>query len=84
MRRWITWSAGRRFRVVLTGGQGYGEEITEAACMYAYLTEHGVDPQRLILEEHAGNTSENFFVFLGKAEQVGIDPAPGHCGGGKQ
>lgn len=30
--------------VVLTGGQGYGEEITEAACMYAYLTEHGVDP----------------------------------------
>ena len=36
--------------VILTGGQGYGEEITEAACMYAYLTEHGADPQRLILE----------------------------------
>lgn len=61
--------------VVLTGGQGYGEEITEAACMYAYLTEHGVDPQRLILEEHAGNTSENFSFSWEKLEQVGIDPA---------
>lgn len=61
--------------MVLTGGQGYGEEITEAACMYAYLTEHGVDPQRLILEEHAGNTSENFSFSWEKLEQVGIDPA---------
>lgn len=61
--------------VVLTGGQGYGEEITEAACMYAYLTDHGVDPQRLILEEHAGNTSENFSLSWEKLEQVGIDPA---------
>ena len=61
--------------VILTGGQGYGEEITEAACMYAYLTEHGVDPQRLILEEHAGNTSENFFLSWEKLEQVGVDPA---------
>ena len=28
---------------VLTGGTGYGEEISEAQCMYDYLTEHGVD-----------------------------------------
>ena len=31
---------------VLTGGTGYGEEISEAACMYDYLTAHGVDPAR--------------------------------------
>ena len=43
--------------------------------MYAYLTEHGADPQRLILEEHAGNTSENFFLSWEKLEQVGVDPA---------
>lgn len=60
---------------VLTGGQGYGEEITEAACMYAYLTARGVDPQRLILEEHAENTSENFSLSREKLEQWGLDPA---------
>lgn len=46
--------------VVLTGGQGYGEEITEAQCMYDYLTARGVDSERLLLEEQATNTAENF------------------------
>ena len=46
--------------VVLTGGTGYGEEISEAACMYDYLTAHGVEPGRLILEDQASNTAENF------------------------
>ena len=33
--------------VVLTGGTGYGEEeISEAACMYDYLTAHGVGAGR--------------------------------------
>ena len=31
--------------VVLTGGQGYGERISEAQCMYDYLTARGVDPR---------------------------------------
>lgn len=60
---------------VLTGGQGYGEEITEAQCMYDYLTEQGVDGERLILEEQASNTAENF-AFSGELlRQAGIDPA---------
>ena len=45
---------------VLTGGTGYGEEISEAQCMYDYLTEHGVEADRLILEDQASNTAENF------------------------
>ena len=44
--------------VVLTGGRGYGEEITEAQCMYDWLTARGVDPARLILEEQAGVTND--------------------------
>ena len=44
--------------VVLTGGQGYGEDITEAQCMYNYLTENGVDGGRLILEEAATTTAD--------------------------
>ena len=46
--------------IVLTGGQGYGEEITEAECMRRYLTTHGVDESRLLLEPEAVNTEENF------------------------
>ena len=43
---------------VLTGGTGYGEEISEAQCMYDYLTEYGVEADRLILEDRASNTAE--------------------------
>lgn len=61
--------------VVLTGGMGYGEEITEAQCMYNWLTARGVDPERLILEEQAGNTAENFAFSRELLEQRGVDPA---------
>ena len=60
---------------VLTGGTGYGEEISEAACMYDYLTEHGVEPERLILEDQAANTAENFALSKPLLEAEGIDPA---------
>ena len=50
--------------VVLTGGLGYGEEITEARCMYDWLTARGVDPARLIMEEQAGNTAENLVAVV--------------------
>ena len=61
--------------VVLTGGRGYGEAITEARCMYDYLTERGVDPNRLILEENAVNTAQNFSFSRSLLEEAGIDPA---------
>lgn len=60
---------------VLTGGQGYGEEITEAACMYDYPTEHGVDADRLILEEAASNTAENFAFSRELLKEAGVDPS---------
>ena len=59
--------------VVLTGGMGYGEEITEAQCMYDYLTAHGIDGSRLILEEQATNTAENFAYSKPLLEAEGIN-----------
>ena len=59
--------------VVLTGGQGYGEDITEAACMYNYLTARGVEPERLILEEDASNTAENFEFSAPLLEAAGVE-----------
>lgn len=46
--------------VVLSGGKGGDEEISEAECMRLYLEQHGVAPQRLLLEDASTNTAENF------------------------
>lgn len=44
---------------VLSGGQGPDEEISEAACMYNYMTDKGIDPERLLLEDRSTSTREN-------------------------
>lgn len=45
--------------LILSGGQGPDEEISEAECMYNYLTEKGVAPERLVLEDQSTSTQEN-------------------------
>lgn len=44
---------------VLSGGQGSGEEISEARCMYENMLAAGIDPARLILEEQSTDTAAN-------------------------
>lgn len=44
---------------VLSGGQGDGENITEAECMYRYLVDKGIEPSRLYKEEQSTSTREN-------------------------
>lgn len=45
--------------LILSGGQGTGENITEAECMRRWLTEQGIEESRLVLEERSANTREN-------------------------
>lgn len=45
--------------VVVTGGQGYGETVTEAYAMEKYLVERGVPKHKIIKEESATSTNEN-------------------------
>ena len=45
--------------LILSGGQGSGEEISEAQCMWNELTGSGVDEKRLILEDKSTTTWEN-------------------------
>jgi len=45
--------------VIVTGGQGAGETITEAQAMYRWLTARGIDSQRIYREEQATDTREN-------------------------
>lgn len=50
--------------IIVSGGQGDGEDITEARAMYEYLTEAGIDEKRIIQEEQSTNTAENFQYTL--------------------
>ena len=44
---------------IVSGGQGGGEDITEAMCMYRELTAMGISPDRILREENAATTLEN-------------------------
>ena len=44
---------------VVSGGQGNGEDITEALCMFNDLTGRGIAPERVWMEDRATNTEEN-------------------------
>ena len=47
-------------KVIVTGGQGPGENITEAEAMRRLLRERGIESDRILMEERAVNTMENF------------------------
>lgn len=60
---------------ILSGGQGAGEDITEAEAMYRWLTERGIEGERLILEEQATSTLENLqnsFALIPDAERCSV------------
>ena len=60
---------------VLTGGMDDIELITEAEAMFRYLTDRGIAPERLILEENATNTRENLqysFELLGEDARAAV------------
>lgn len=54
---------------IVSGGQGYGEDITEAQCMYDYLTQKGIDADRVWMEPEATNTLENLRFSLDVVEK---------------
>lgn len=61
--------------VVLSGGQGPGETITEAECMRRALVRRGVDESRLYPEERSTSTQENLRYSRAILEELGVDPA---------
>lgn len=44
---------------IVSGGKGADELISEAECMYLYLTEHGISPERIYKEDKSTTTREN-------------------------
>ncbi|WP_346939195.1 YdcF family protein [uncultured Clostridium sp.] len=46
--------------IIVSGGMGKGEDITEALAMKRYLVSNGVDENNIIMEGKSTNTYENF------------------------
>lgn len=55
---------------VVSGGQGGGESVTEASAMHRYLIERkGIDKSRILIEDRAESTKENFEFSKALIEQ---------------
>lgn len=55
--------------IVVSGGQGEDEDMSEAEAMEIYLLEQGVSRDRIIKEDKSRNTSENFKFSKEKIEE---------------
>ena len=62
---------------VVSGGQGEGEDITEAKAMADYLTAHGIDSARIVQEDQSRSTRENLENSFAILRARGYDPANG-------
>lgn len=60
--------------VIVSGGQGEGEDITEAQCMRDWLVSQGIDPARIIMEDKATSTMENLEYSFDIIRSLGEDP----------
>lgn len=52
-------------KVIVSGGQGSNEPVSEAVGMFDYLVKAGIAPERILLEDQSANTFENL-VFSGE------------------
>ena len=58
---------------IVSGGQGTGEDITEAECMRSWLVNNGISPERIISEDKATSTEENIKYALEIIAERGDD-----------
>ncbi|WP_181592546.1 DUF92 domain-containing protein [Paenibacillus sp. YN15] len=60
-------------KAVLSGGQGPGEEMTEAETMRRYMVGRGIAENRLILEQYSTDTYENMWFSKEVLNEQGVD-----------
>jgi uncharacterized SAM-binding protein YcdF (DUF218 family) len=59
--------------VIVSGGMGEGETITEAEAMFRYLRAHGVNENLIWKEEASTRTEENLAYSMAIIEEHGLD-----------
>ena len=60
--------------VIVSGGQGAGENISEAQCMKQWLIEKGIDGSRIYLEDKSTSTYENLLYSYDIIRTLGGEP----------
>lgn len=60
--------------VIVSGGMGEGEKITEAECMFRWLTDKGISDERILKEDRSTSTMENLQFSLDILRNKGISP----------
>ena len=63
--------------VIVSGGQGRDEPVTEADCMADYLAENGFPREQILREDRSKSTVQNLAFSKELMEQQGIDPEDG-------
>ena len=64
---------------IVTGGKADEENISEAQCMYNGLTDLGIDADRILMEDQATTTAENFQYSVALLEEK-LGSCPDHIG----
>ena len=59
--------------VVVSGGQGPDEHISEARAMADYLMEQGIEQERILLEDQSHNTVQNLTLTRRLLDELGYD-----------
>ena len=59
---------------IVSGGQGKGENLSEAQMMFDYMVEHGIPEERIIKEEKATSTKENLLFSFDIIRSRGDEP----------
>ncbi|MCM1529604.1 MAG: YdcF family protein [Alistipes sp.] len=59
-------------KVIVSGGQGSDEEISEALCMRNYLVSRGISEDRIIMEDKSTDTRENIRFSKAIIEEQGL------------
>ena len=59
--------------IIVSGGKGDDEHISEAQAMHDYLVEHGIASERILLEDQSENTYENLLFTTRLMAEQGID-----------
>jgi uncharacterized SAM-binding protein YcdF (DUF218 family) len=60
--------------VVVSGGQGPGEDLPEGVAMAQYLIDQQIDASRILIEDHATSTFENLTLAKSLLQSIGRDP----------
>lgn len=65
------WEEHPDMKIIVTGGKGDDEHISEAQGMYDYLTAHGVDGANIYMEDKSRNTWQNINNTFALMEREG-------------